>query len=422
VERIVIVGFSKYGTGGGYAPMRYFTSYTNRDGSLRTLPGGTPAPPAVLRGDPELVRHLIDGLKFKHTYTSGVLSFAPGEVITPEMEEEIMDAFETAAFAGLAHDQYSILWVRHTHAGHHELNFLIPRVELSTGKSLNIRPPGAKAGDLFDSFRSMINARYGLADPDDPARAQDVSMSNIFAKLGVYDDAPPAAEARPLSHTLRERVEKGHQAGEALKGPTRLREDLRQAITAYVRDAVENGSLADRDGVAAYLEAEGLTVTRATKSALTVLVPGTLDFFAGAAPQEAQKHAAIRLKGGLYSSEAFNARERTERPKRYARPDPTREAQFAEQLERLTTYRAAYHRQRYGARQAPEPLPIDRSHPEPQIEPLADYTQRVLGDEAILASREATEDAPSTERQRRRQEMREEEEALARGHHQRRHL
>ena len=194
----MIVGFSKYGTGGGYAPMRYFTSYTNPDKSLRCLPDGTPAPPVVLRGDPELVRHLIDGLKFKHTYTSGVLSFAPGEVITPEMEAAIMDAFEDAAFAGLEHDQYSILWTRHTHAGHHELNFLIPRVELSTGKSLNIRPPGSKAGDLFDAFRSMINARYGLADPDDPARAQDVSMSNIFAKLGVYDDATAGSRCPPL--------------------------------------------------------------------------------------------------------------------------------------------------------------------------------------------------------------------------------
>jgi hypothetical protein len=376
----------------------------------------------VLRGDPELVRKLIDGLSFKHTYTSGVLSFAPGEVITPEMEAAIMDGFEEAAFAGLERDQYSILWTRHTHAGHHELNFLIPRVELSTGKSLNIRPPGAKAGDLFDAFRSMINARYGLADPDDPARAQDVTMSNIFAKLGVYDDAPQEADARPLSHTLRERVEKGLQQGEALKGPTRLREDLRQAMTAYVRDRVEKGGIADRDGVASYLESEGLAITRATKSALTVLVPGTLDFFAGVAPQEAQKHAAIRLKGGLYSAQEFNARERITRPKRYAQADPAREAQFAEQLERLKTHRAAYHRQRYGARQAPEPLQIALDAPDPQIEKLGDYTQRVLGDEAILASREATEDAPSTERQRRRQEMREEEEALARGHHQRRHL
>ena len=69
-----------------------------------------------------------------------------------------------------------------------------------------------------------------------------------------------------------------------------------------------------------------------------------------------------------------------------------------------------------------EALQIALDAPDPQIEKLGDYTQRVLGDEAILASPEATEDAPSTKRQRRRQEMREEEEAMARGHHQRRHL
>jgi hypothetical protein len=43
-----------------------------------------------------------------------------------------MDAFERVAFAGLEPDRYSILWVRHRHAGHHELHFVTPRVELAT--------------------------------------------------------------------------------------------------------------------------------------------------------------------------------------------------------------------------------------------------------------------------------------------------
>ncbi|MCK7226005.1 relaxase/mobilization nuclease domain-containing protein, partial [Enterobacter kobei] len=92
-------------------------------------------PPEVLRGNPEYTTELIDSLDFKYKYTSGVLSFAPGETITPEMEEAIMDRFEDTAFAGLSRDQYSIMWVRHSHAGHHELHFITPRVELSTGKS-----------------------------------------------------------------------------------------------------------------------------------------------------------------------------------------------------------------------------------------------------------------------------------------------
>jgi hypothetical protein len=357
VEPIVIVGFSTYGTGGGAAPVRYLTSLTNPDKSLRRLADGTPAPPQVLRGNPEFVQHLIDTIPFKYKYTSGVLSFAPGEVITPEMEAAIMDAFEDAAFAGLDADRYSILWVRHTHAGHPELHFLVPRIELATLRSLNIRPPGAKAKDLFDSFRSMVNARYGLADPDDPARAQDVTMSSVFAKLGVYDDAPPRREAQPLAAVLRERVQKGLEAGEKLKGTTRLREDLRQGINAYVRAEVEAGRIANREDVLAYLEKEGLTITRATGQAVTVLVPGTLDFFEGAR-HEAQKHAVIRLKGGLYACDDFDPARKAERPKRYARPDPAREAQFAEQHERLKALRRAYHLERYGAREVPEPRPI----------------------------------------------------------------
>jgi hypothetical protein len=163
----VIVGFSKHGTGGGAGPVDYVTDERRK--------GRENEPPEVVRVDPDQTRDLIDSLEFKHKYTSGVLSFAPDEKITPEMEEAIIDRFEKVAFAGLEPDQYNILWVRHTHAGHHELHFVTPRVELSTGKSLNIKPPGDLAQATFDDFRSEVNARYGLADPDDPDRTRNVS-------------------------------------------------------------------------------------------------------------------------------------------------------------------------------------------------------------------------------------------------------
>lgn len=51
-----------------------------------------------------------------------------------EEEAELMADFESVAFAGLEPDQYSILWVRHPHAGHHELHFIVPRIELGTDK------------------------------------------------------------------------------------------------------------------------------------------------------------------------------------------------------------------------------------------------------------------------------------------------
>ena len=188
----MLIGFSKHGTGEGAQPIRYLTAETVSTRAVRYLTGDQAKKgvrrdpqPVVLRGDPLQTRGLIDSLRFKNKYTSGVMSFAPGEKITPAMEQYIMDEFERVAFAGLARDQYTVLFVRHTHtASHrHEIHFLLPRVELSTGKSLNIAPPGHATRQLFDTLRSKINAEFGLADPDDPARAQKEKLSGYQAKI-----------------------------------------------------------------------------------------------------------------------------------------------------------------------------------------------------------------------------------------------
>src|SRR5688572_498542 len=217
----MIVGFSKHGTGRGRGPVNYLTSPMNPDRTPR-IP-----PPVVLRGNPELARRLIDSLAFKRKYTSGVLSFAePPEAITPEMCERIMHDFEQVACAGLEKDQYAMLWTRHTHAGRMELNFLVPRVELSTGKSLNIHPPGRESRSLFDTFRSMINAEYGLAAPDDERRARDVSLPNHIARL---------------------------KADGARKGKA-LQQDIREAITERVKQEVAAGRITDQGGIVRYLK------------------------------------------------------------------------------------------------------------------------------------------------------------------------
>lgn len=116
-----------------------------------------------------------------------------------------MDRFEDTAFAGLSRDQYCIMWVRHSHAGHHELHFITPRVELSTGKSLNIRPPGKETQKLFDALRSEINTRYGLADPDDPARARNVRIPDYELKIAaekLRNGQEPEADIRKLLDNL----------------------------------------------------------------------------------------------------------------------------------------------------------------------------------------------------------------------------
>lgn len=213
----MLIGFSKHGTGGAARPVQYLTAETVSAKPLDYLTGGSgkkgirrdPAP-VVVRGEPLRTKALIDSLSFKNKYTSGVLSFAPGEKITPEMEKSIVDQFERTAFAGLRPEQYDILWVRHQHTsgGRHELHFLTPRVELTTGKSLNIAPPRKSTREVFDTLRSKINAEFGLADPDDPARARPKSNRQpaFRAKLNQKAESKSKVEL-PIRPNLQRAVE-----------------------------------------------------------------------------------------------------------------------------------------------------------------------------------------------------------------------
>ncbi len=144
-----------HGKGAGSGPVNYLirTDYPGRDEN----------PPEVLRGDPETTRELIDSQDRTWKFTAGVLSSAPGDEVTPDKEKELMDSFESVAFAGLQSDQYDILWVRHTHADHHELHFVIPRMELHSGKAYNPCPPGWQKD--FDVFRDLFNWREGWVIP-----------------------------------------------------------------------------------------------------------------------------------------------------------------------------------------------------------------------------------------------------------------
>jgi hypothetical protein len=329
----VIVGFSKHSRGSGNAPVEYLTRAQNADGTLRK------PFPTVLEGDAKLVQRLIDALPFKHRYTSGVLSFAPGEIIPPAMERDIMECFERVAFAGLQADQYAILWVRHEHAGHHELHFLTPRVELATGRSMNISPPGRASRELFDTFRSMINARYGLADPDDPRRARDVSLPNYIARLKAD----------------------GTRKGKALQ------DDIREAITQQVKREVAAGRITDRNGVARYLEAQGFIINRQGENYISVIdSPGS---------------RPIRLKGIMYTEGGFDAVRANlarETPIHDV-PDPARAERMKERLQPMIAARAEYHRKRYGA---PE------QGGEPQAgESLREYLRRNLGADALRSRR-----------------------------------
>ena len=71
----------------------------------------------VLRGDPELVADVADSLEFAHTYTSGVLAWAPADQPTAAQIEAVLDEFEQTAWAGLEPDRYAWTAVQHDELG-----------------------------------------------------------------------------------------------------------------------------------------------------------------------------------------------------------------------------------------------------------------------------------------------------------------
>lgn len=203
----------------------------------------------LLRGDPENTIDLINSLEFEKKYTSGLLSFTETD-LDDETKSKIMDEFERTTFAGLEPDQYDILWVEHTDKNNLELNFVIPNVELSTGKRYQ---PYYDRVDRkgIESFKEIQNQTYGLTDPRDPARRES---------------------------TIRE------------KGlPSNTRE-LKEALDNYLCESIENGSVSDRTDVMSKLEGLDLKITRITDKALSIEHPET--------------GRPVRLRGELYEKDS----------------------------------------------------------------------------------------------------------------------
>ncbi len=276
-------------------------------------------PPSLLRGDPELVADLINSLDTAWKYTSGVLSWHPDDKVTPEKEIELMNDFEALAFAGLEEDQYNILWVRHSHANHHELHFVIPRVELHTGKAFNPCPP--KWQKHFDPLRDYYNIKENWARPDDPERART--------------HTPASAD---IIHNRLKRLGKTKSKSETDKA--------RELLINYAIQGVESGKIKNRADILSSFQKLGLEINRKGKDYITI--------------QNKEDNTKIRLKGGIFNEdwrlEKENARE-------FANGQGDTRDEHARELERLrneveniTTKRAEYNRSRYAKTISPSEI------------------------------------------------------------------
>lgn len=158
-----------------------YLMYEQHNGSVISDEWGNPQTrqgARLLQGNPELLRDIANSLPFKHTYTTGALSFKErADELTDEQKQDIMTDFEKTLFADMDKQRYAITWIEHTDKDRLELNFFIAKVDLATGKSFT--PYYDKADrKRMSCFRDYINTKYNLSNPLDPKHRQSTQNTN----------------------------------------------------------------------------------------------------------------------------------------------------------------------------------------------------------------------------------------------------
>ena len=261
----------------------------------------------VLSGDVELTAQLIDSSPFAKKYTSGCLSFYEHD-LSDQDKQNIMQNFEQCLFPGLDRDQYQILWVQHkdkvnqdTGETRLELNFVIPNVELSTGKRL--QPFYAPVDlDRVDLFKQITNTEHSLYDPDDPEHRQ-----LFLNKKNLPKDV----------------------------------KDFKEQLHQRVYRAVSKGEVADRQALVQWLESNQINVTRQVKNSISI-----------ENPYEGVKRP-IRLEGEIYE-QSFRAtseyrQEVQQRIKEYRGTTSERYRANVTDYQRQLEHKSQYHSDRYSA-------------------------------------------------------------------------
>lgn len=240
----MIVKWFKHGSGNGKAAFNYLLNERVEENTSR-----------ILRGSADLTLSIIQSLDYKKRYKSGCLSFEELNVAN-NIKEEIMDLFEKAAFAGIPEENRNICWVEHTDKGRLELNFVIPRVELLTGKSYQ---PYFDRVDRkrFEAFRDYVNQKYGFTNPNDPSKSQTLKIGDL-AKYSKVE-------------TL-------------------------EYLDNYITKLVDNGTISNQEQIVEELKSIGYSVKRVGKNYITI---------------QSGSSKPIRLKGKYYCTDWDNNTKQT---------------------------------------------------------------------------------------------------------------
>ncbi|MFT6350338.1 MAG: hypothetical protein ACJAYB_003386 [Psychromonas sp.] len=342
----MLVKFNSRGKGGGFSPLKYLLGdFGTVDGKMPSKAeqdkgiGKRSVKPLILRGDAEQTKQLIDGLSFKRNYTSGTLSFTESN-ISAEQKNKIMDDYQNMLLAGLDANQYDVLWVEHRDKNRLELNFLIPNVELVSGKRL--QPYFDKADrKRVNAWQQVTNQKYGLTDPHDPCRKR--------AAVTAHDLPSETKEAK-------------------------------LAINKAMTESISSGFVSNREDVLQQLREWEFEIANEKPKSISIKNPKT--------------NINLRLSGGIYERDFELGKEGTERIERAEREyKKQREQRYEEArttLDEAYKRKCEYNTQRYSAA-------AKGDNKTKQAEPAADTKGIVQGLAAIRHGRNSRRLPSSTD-------------------------
>ena len=286
----MIVRVFASGTGRGQGPVDYLLSDKDHTGANRTVK------PEILEGNPSTTIEIINSISRDWKYVSGVIAFRDTEKPTPQQMLGVIDKFKQTFCAGLTCNQFNSLFVLHREKGNDEIHFVVPMIELTTGKRLNIHPPGQKNLDLYQTFSKVLNQELGYAQ--------------------IVPD--PLKIALP-SHKLKSPEFKNDNRKNTL-------------LQTHIKKSIVSGKVQNRKQLCHYLEEElGVSVHRQGKDYISIRLPGD------------QK--SRRLKGPMFEENA-NYREMLEASRQSKVPVKLTDTQYQEQktkLNELVNERASFY-------------------------------------------------------------------------------
>ena len=326
----VHIKFLDHGKGSPAKASAYLLDKLDHQGNVR-------AGIEVLKGDATTFNAICDSSPHLWKYTSGVIAWSKDDAPTDEQIKEVLDDFEKHAFSGLDPSQYHLFAVLHTDDdGSKHIHVLAPRLDIQSGKSLNIAPPGHEKH--FDSLRDFFNTKYQWSRPDDLLLMQTTQEPNYVAKLN--------AQAKKILSS---------QELETLP-----KKQFCKAIDNYVQTLLKTQTVENRaDIVACITQLDGIDSIKPSKEFLTVTL------------NNGKKH---RLKGDFYH-EQFEIGSYSEHLRAAAESQPSADklaAALTDAEQLRATYRAkreAYNQQHHAFTQS---TADDNS---PRIAPKLDFNR-----------------------------------------------